>query len=102
MAVGKPKTKRIRGRKLQEIRRRAYAEDPTCARCHRVLLSDGWQSDHKVALANGGDESPENRQLLCDDCHQVKTAEDFGHKRKPLIGEDGWPIEDAPGEKPTG
>lgn len=48
--------------------------------------------DHIKALANGGDDSDGNTQNLCKPCHDAKTAEDFGHKRKAAIGRDGWPI----------
>lgn len=87
---------RIRGRKLQRIRKREFAKQPLCVLC---LAKDPpvyrfWtQSDHKDALARGGKEELANRQGLCDECHKDKTAEEFGLKRhkKPRIGPDGFP-----------
>lgn len=91
-------TNRIRGRKLQRIRHQHLSENPLCVRC----LAKGrpraaTQLDHKQALVNGGkdfDEDPSNAQGLCDDCHEEKTAQDLGYKRRKQIGADGWPIEE--------
>lgn len=94
--------KRIRGRRLQEYRARWFAVHPLCAECERngkVRLAT--QLDHIVALTNGGTDfdQPGNRQGLCDDCHEVKSARDKGHRSARAIGLDGFPIErsaDAP------
>jgi hypothetical protein len=59
-------------------------------------------------MAEGGDESPENIQPLCQTCSDQKTAGEAlkgrGHERKPRVpvGTDGYPIGDgrAP-EKPS-
>jgi 5-methylcytosine-specific restriction protein A len=90
-------SKRIRGRKLQEIRKQHLAINPLCVMCKakgKVRLAT--QLDHIVALDNGGGESEDpfhNRQGLCTPCHLIKTAQDFGHKIKHRIGPDGWPID---------
>lgn len=86
---------RIRGRKLQKIRRDLYAENPECTECGILLTSDvEWHVDHIIALSKGGKDVPENRQILCLDCHDTKTAQDLGHKNAQQIGDDGWPIEE--------
>ncbi len=83
---------RIRGRKLMARNVRLEQTQPWCAEClkqgrHRL----GTQSDHIVALMNGGEDTESNLQRLCDDCHKHKTNVDKGHKQRPLIGTDGWP-----------
>ena len=48
--------------------------DPLCVHCSaegRVTL--GVIRDHVVPLAEGGAEHRDNTQLLCADCHRVKT-----------------------------
>lgn len=83
---------RIRGRRLQQARARLIADDPLCKRCQdkgRIRL--GTQRDHIVALTNGGEDTPENTQLLCDPCHVEKTNEDMGRTPRPWIMADGWP-----------
>jgi 5-methylcytosine-specific restriction protein A len=95
--------KRIRGRKLQTINRRLQAQQPLCVWCwegrcqhaHRVdghCITPSTVTDHIIALVNGGADTDENRQRLCDDCHEIKTAHDLGRKPKKAIGLDGWPV----------
>lgn len=90
------KTKRIRGRRLQEYRAQWFCKHPLCAECERngkVRLAT--QLDHIVALDNGGTDfdQPGNRQGLCDDCHEVKTARDMGYRSRRAIGLDGFPVD---------
>lgn len=82
-SLHKPQTRsqqvRIRGRALQEKRKDWWLRDPHCEVCKRfTLFPDGFQLDHKIRLADGGDESDENTQLLCIDCHADKTASEGG------------------------
>ena len=66
---------RIRGRKLDRIRRRVLLRDHyTCRRCGRVSVD--LEVDHIVPLFLGGAESDENRQALCRDCHDAKSADE--------------------------
>ncbi len=66
---------RIRGRKLDRIRRRVLLRDHyTCRRCGRVSVD--LEADHIVPLFLGGAESDENRQALCRECHAAKSAEE--------------------------
>ena len=71
---------RIRGRKLDRIRRRVLLRDHyTCRRCGRVSVD--LEVDHITPLHLGGAESDENRQALCRDCHDAKSAEEEKGRR---------------------
>lgn len=78
---------RLRGRRAQARRLRLWSKTPHCARCGKLTnYPDGFQLDHKVALANDGKDTDENLQVLCigpNGCHARKTAEDFGHRFRP-------------------
>ena len=85
--------KRLRGRKLMARNRRMAQAQPLCVRCKakgRVRLGTQW--DHKLALVNGGSDTEDNLQHICDECHKVKTRQDLGQKPRPKIGLDGWPV----------
>lgn len=87
--------KRKRGRALQEERERWMRLQPLCVRCLAMdppKLSKSERLDHIVALANGGDDSDDNKQMLCIPCHAWKTEQDLGYKPKERIGLDGYPI----------
>lgn len=47
--------------------------------------------DHIVPLAKGGTDTDDNIRCLCADHHQQVTAEQFGFRKRPKIGLDGWP-----------
>ena len=80
------------GRRLQVIRKRHFQREPLCVMCKaRGIVRLAEELDHIVALANGGEDVPENRQGLCKECHAEKTRADLGFKSKPKIGLDGWP-----------
>jgi len=85
--------KRIRGRRLQTIRAEHFRLLPLCVMCQaegRVRLAQ--VIDHRIALANGGKDEPDNRQGLCAECHEVKTAIDLGYRQRVPIGADGYPV----------
>jgi 5-methylcytosine-specific restriction protein A len=48
--------------------------------------------DHIKPLAHGGSDEDDNTRNLCGDCHYEVGGEQFGHRIKPKIGEDGWPV----------
>ena len=68
---------RIRGRKLQALRRALFARHPLCEPCEaagRTTLAT--IRDHRINLADGGlDDSGEgsNESAICEDCHTAKT-----------------------------
>lgn len=86
-------TPRIRGRKLQATRARVLRMNPMCAHCLRKgLVRPAVEVDHILPLFKGGEDSTDNMQGLCAECHKVKTAQDKGHKPRRTIGVDGWPV----------
>jgi 5-methylcytosine-specific restriction protein A len=84
-----PTSNRIRGRKLQDIRARWFAQYPMCAVCHERIAVE---LDHIHALHLGGAEDEANYQGLCKPCHTAKSLKERGLKPKQTIGSDGWPI----------
>ena len=83
-------TDRIRGRRLQRIRAQVLRDNPLCVMCKangRVTLAT--QVDHIKALVNGGTDTADNRQGLCDECHRVKTAQDMGYKERAKFDAQG-------------
>jgi 5-methylcytosine-specific restriction protein A len=90
---------RIRGRRLQRIRADYFKLHPLCALCQQrdpprvrvaVIL------DHRIALVNGGPDfdtdNGTNRQGLCQDCSDEKTAADLNQKPRGCDA-DGWPTD---------
>lgn len=79
--------RRITGRPLQRRRFELWKQNPRCAICG--ILVDypyGFELDHIVPLFQGGEDVPENCQLLCvytdplkgkSGCHIDKTKEDL-------------------------
>lgn len=94
MSIGSLSTnERIRGRQLQEIRRRFFAKHPLCVECERKgRVTIATELDHIKAIGNGGIDNDANRQGLCLSCHQAKTRRDFGKTPRKTYGADGWPI----------
>jgi 5-methylcytosine-specific restriction protein A len=66
---------RIRGRKLQQLRRQLFRDHPCCVQC---LISGRTTPptirDHIIPLAEGGCDEPANIQALCQMCSDAKTA----------------------------
>jgi 5-methylcytosine-specific restriction protein A len=85
---------RLRGPRLQALRRQHFSLHPLCARClKRGAVALATELDHILPLFKGGSDSdPSNKQGLCGECHKEKTAEDMGHSNKPTTGLDGWPV----------
>lgn len=84
---------RIRGRKGVALRKARLAAEPLCRRCREHgLTTEATVPDHILPLALGGTDTDDNIRCLCAPCHEIVTAEQFGHKLKQEIGLDGWPI----------
>ena len=85
---------RLRGRAGQEQRkRRLKRTHGLCERCDAAgRIRAATVVDHVTPLKLGGSDDDANTRNLCDPCHVEVTSEQFGHKKKRDIGEDGWPI----------
>ena len=85
---------RMRGRRAV-ARRAAWLDDhPLCCKCeaqNRIVAAT--VVDHVVALTNGGPDDESNFQSLCSDCHDLKTADDLGHRRRAGAALDGEPLD---------
>ena len=65
-------TKRITGRRCQQSRQQIAERDGyRCQMCGR--LTTRYEIDHVVPLHLGGNNSDSNLQLLCHDCHEIKS-----------------------------
>ena len=85
---------RIRGRRLQRRRQLYRDRQPWCVVCASRGVHRPWtELDHTVAMENGGTDTDDNIQGLCDDCHAAKTAQDMGYKRRFGCDVDGNPID---------
>lgn len=83
-------SRRMTGRKLQSRRLTLWTQDPTCAKCKRIVLyPHGFELDHIVPLWEGGSDDVDNLQILCvwtDEqgekrgCHADKTATEAGER----------------------
>jgi 5-methylcytosine-specific restriction enzyme A len=69
---------RLRGRRLQELRRQVFAEQPVCAICAATrpwhLQDMSSELDHVVPLSQGGTDERSNLRGLCGEHHAAKTC----------------------------
>ena len=77
-----------------KLRLRILQEEPLCRICLEVgRVTAARDVDHIVPTSRGGALlDPMNCRPLCVPCHQDVTRVQMGHKAKPAIGLDGWPI----------
>lgn len=86
----KPSTQRIRGRRLQQIRHAHFSAHPLCVLCDaQGRVSAATELDHTLALVNGGTDTDDNRQGLCQACHAGKTSRDLGHVERAAFDASG-------------
>jgi 5-methylcytosine-specific restriction protein A len=90
------------GKEWERTRTRILIRDAgICQPCLRQgRIHAGTHVDHIVSKAQAAkqgwtqaqvdDES--NLQTINAECHKAKTVSDAGHKVKPTIGPDGWPV----------
>ncbi|WOK37579.1 HNH endonuclease signature motif containing protein [Sphingomonas sp. C3-2] len=84
---------RLRGRRAVVQRLRRLAAEPLCRDCASAgIVREASVPDHIVPLARGGSDEDSNIRCLCAECHQARTAEQFGLRRTVGTGPDGWPI----------
>jgi 5-methylcytosine-specific restriction enzyme A len=66
-------TSRMTGRRLQERRERKRQENPLCRPClERGEVRVWTQLHHEVPLWQGGSDTDENTEGLCDACHEAQ------------------------------
>ncbi|MBY0469119.1 MAG: HNH endonuclease [Burkholderiaceae bacterium] len=74
--------KRITGRRLQKMRADLFRRQPLCEHClARDLVTPATQRDHRIPLSEGGKDTEENEQALCDECHEVKSKAEAARGR---------------------
>lgn len=70
-------TKRVTGRRLQQLRQELFRRSPLCAECERLgRVSLATQRDHIKPLAEGGADDDDNVQGLCEPCHEEKSLQE--------------------------
>lgn len=64
------------------VRVRVFERDKgRCQCCDRFIAAgDLWQTDHTVAIINGGENREANLRTLLDACHKAKTKGDVAEK----------------------
>jgi 5-methylcytosine-specific restriction protein A len=70
---------RIRGRRLQKLREDLFAREPLCRNCRRRAAVI---RDHVVPLAEGGTDTEDNTQGLCQSCSDVKSHREANRGRE--------------------
>ena len=95
---GIPAIRQQSGGRWQRIREGVLRRDGgicRCARCKKSgALKVAHEVDHIKPIHQGGTDDDGNLCAINRECHKLKTAEELGKRRKPLIGLDGWPIEE--------
>lgn len=82
---------RLVGRAGVEQRKRIRTKDNyTCCTCKRAVRIG--EVDHIISLEAGGNNEDSNMQLLCVECHRVKTATDRGYVRRDGADATGMPL----------
>lgn len=67
-------TTRVRGRRLQDLRRQLFRHEPLCRVCAaKGLTVVATIRDHIVPLAEGGTDEASNIQPMCQACSDEKT-----------------------------
>ena len=66
------------------VRARVWFRDKGTCQCCGTLIMAGmdWQVDHRIAIANGGENRESNLQVLLASCHKDKTKADVAEKSK--------------------
>jgi 5-methylcytosine-specific restriction protein A len=83
---------RLRGRRAVAQRLRRLQVEPLCRDCAaKNVIREATVPDHIVPLAHGGSDEDSNIRCLCAECHQARTAEQFGLRRTVGTGPEGWP-----------
>lgn len=77
------------------VRLRVFDRDGgkcTCGCGRRITAADKWETDHIIAIINGGENREKNLCTLLKPCHDLKTGKDVAEKsviysiRKKYLG----------------
>lgn len=70
------------GRALQATRSRIHRRDAGhCYRCGSPA-GDHWAVDHVTPMAEGGTDTDQNRAVICEPCHRIKSAAESARGRE--------------------
>jgi 5-methylcytosine-specific restriction protein A len=67
------------------VRLRIFERDKGVCQCGcgiQIRPGDKWQTDHKIALVNGGENRESNGRTILTEHHKGKTAEDVAEKSR--------------------
>lgn len=74
---------RIRGSKLQRLRRQLFSREPLCRPCATVgLTAIAVIRDHITPLAEGGTDADANIQPICQACSDAKSKQEAQRGRE--------------------
>jgi 5-methylcytosine-specific restriction protein A len=65
------------------VRLRVFDRDKGVCKCgctRKIRAGDKWETDHVVAIINGGQNRETNLQTLLKSCHDTKSKRDVGTK----------------------
>jgi 5-methylcytosine-specific restriction protein A len=83
-----PPPPRIRGARLQRLRRQLFDASPLCVICEAAgRVTVATIRDHIVPLAEGGRDDASNSQPVCAECHTRKTAAEAKRGRRRNRGD---------------
>lgn len=67
------------------VRARVFVRDLGHCQCgctRRIGIRDVWETDHTIAIINGGENRESNLRTLLKSCHDAKSAVDVAEKSK--------------------
>lgn len=66
------------------VRLRVFDKDNGCCQCcgWKIAAGEKWQTDHTIAIVNGGENRESNLRTLLDGHHKNKTGADMKEKSK--------------------
>lgn len=68
---------RLSGRRLQARNERILAANPLCVCCQaKGRVRAAVEIDHRIPLHLGGQDTEDNLQALCKECHDQKSAQE--------------------------
>lgn len=73
--------KRLRGYPLMRVNAEMMRQQPFCMECLKCGIERvGVVTDHIIPIEDNGPDTFANRQRLCKECHDAKTAAENGQR----------------------